>query len=105
MPIPDDLHELAQPWYSNLLSVVAQIGLFGEIIPEEEFDGWLKIADAFSNVSLKQSFVDRIRDALARHLFVISDEIKKLGVECHLPARGRKRTPRWLYSAGTQQPK
>ena len=76
---PDDLHDLAQPWYANLLNAAGRQGPFGEIMPEEEFYGWLKIADAFDIVALEQSFVDRIRDAVARHPFISSEEIKKLG--------------------------
>ncbi|MEK7875308.1 MAG: glycine/sarcosine/betaine reductase complex component C subunit beta [Pseudomonadota bacterium] len=76
---PDELHDLAQPWYTNLLIAAGRQGPFGEIMPEEEFYGWLKIADAFDIVSLEQSFVDRIRDAVARRPFISSDEIKKLG--------------------------
>jgi len=76
---PDELHDLAQPWYTNLLNAAARQGPFGEIMPEEEFYGWLKIADAFDLVALEQSFVDRIRDAVARHPFISSEEVTKLG--------------------------
>lgn len=76
---PDELHDLAQPWYTNLLKAAGRQGPFGEIMPEDEFYGWLKIADAFDIVSLEPGFVDRIRDAVARHPFISSEEIKKLG--------------------------
>jgi len=76
---PDDLHDLAQPWYTNLLNAAGRQGPFGEIMPEEEFYAWLKIADAFDIVALEQSFVDRIRDAVARHPFISGEEVTKLG--------------------------
>ena len=76
---PDDLHDLAQPWHANLLNAVGRQGPFGEIMPEEEFYAWLKIADAFDIVALEQSFVDRIRDAVARHPFISGEEVRKLG--------------------------
>lgn len=76
---PDDLHDLAQPWYANLLNAAGRQGPFGEIMPEEEFYAWLKIADAFDIVALEQSFVDRIRDAVARHPFISGEEVRKLG--------------------------
>jgi betaine reductase len=76
---PDELNDLAQPWYTNPLNAAGRQGPFGEIMPEEEFYGWLKIADAFDLVALEQSFVDRIRDAVAQHPFISSEEIKKLG--------------------------
>jgi len=76
---PDDLHDLAQPWYANLLNAAGRQGRFGDIMPEEEFYAWLKIADAFDIVALEQSFVDRIRDAVARHPFISGEEVRKLG--------------------------
>lgn len=76
---PDDLHDLEQPWYANPLNAARRQGLFGEIIPEEQFYGWLKIADAFDLVSLEQSFVDRIRDEVTQHPFISGEEAKKLG--------------------------
>jgi hypothetical protein len=51
---PDDLHGRAQPWYRNLLTGAQRQGPFGEIMPQEEFYGWLKIADPFDAVSLEQ---------------------------------------------------
>jgi glycine/sarcosine/betaine reductase complex component C subunit beta len=76
---PDDLHDLEQPWYTNPVNAGRRQGPFGEIMPEEEFYGWLKIADAFDIVSLEQSFVDRIRDAVTQHPFIGSEEARKLG--------------------------
>jgi hypothetical protein len=76
---PDDLHDLAQPWYSNPIESARRHGPFGEIMPEEEFYGWLKIADPFDCVSLEQSFVDRIRDAVTQHQFISDEAAKKLG--------------------------
>ena len=76
---PDELHDLAQPWYTNLLSAAGRQGPFGEIMPEEEFYAWLRIADAFDLVALEQSFVDRIRGAVARHPLFSGEEVRKLG--------------------------
>ena len=75
---PDDLHNLKQPWYANPVKAARQ-GPFGEIMPEEEFYGWLKIADPFDSVSLVQSFVDRIRDAVIRHPFINAEDANMLG--------------------------
>src|SRR5262245_31565574 len=44
---PDTLHQLEQPWYTHLLDNAGRYGPFGEIMPEEEFYGWIKIADDF----------------------------------------------------------
>ncbi len=75
---PDDLHGIPQPWYKNPLPDAKRHGPFGEIMPEEEFYGWLKIADEFDLLWLEASFLDRIREAVARHPFVAPAEMKKL---------------------------
>ena len=76
---PDELSGVPQPWHSHLLSAGGRHGPFGEIMPEEEFYGWMKVADECDIVSLESAFLDRIRDALARHRFVGDEEITKLG--------------------------
>lgn len=76
---PDDLHGLAQPWHVNLLGAAQRQGPFGEILPEDEFYGWLKIADASDIVSLEQSFAGRVAKTLARQPLITSEDIKKLG--------------------------
>ncbi|HYC49223.1 MAG TPA: glycine/sarcosine/betaine reductase complex component C subunit beta [Burkholderiales bacterium] len=76
---PDDLLGLAQPWHANPLGEPRRHGPFGEILPEDEFYGWLKIADACHIVALEHSFVGRIRDALAHHPLTGEDDLKKLG--------------------------
>jgi betaine reductase len=76
---PDELSRVPQPWYRNLLSPSDRTGPFGEIMPEEEFLGWLKIADESDIVALERSFLGRIHDGVARHRFVSSEDLKKLG--------------------------
>jgi glycine/sarcosine/betaine reductase complex component C subunit beta len=76
---PDDLHGVAQPWHANLLSNPQREGPYGEVLPEEEFYGWLKIADATDVVALEQSFVARITDSMLRHPLIVADDIKTLG--------------------------
>lgn len=76
---PDDLHRHPQPWYGHLLAVAKREGPFGEMVPEEEFYAWLKLADVFNCVSLEKGFVDGVREAVARHPFVGGDDIQRLG--------------------------
>lgn len=76
---PDDLRNLAQPWHKNLLSGCDRRGPFGEIMPEEEFYGWLKIADESDIVCLETSFLDRIRDSIAAHPLLTRDDLTRLG--------------------------
>ena len=76
---PDELHGISQPWHAHLLENPCRHGPFGEIMPEEEFYGWIKIADDFDLVWLETGFVDRIRGRVGSHPFVGPQEIQKLG--------------------------
>ncbi len=76
---PDDLLDVPKPWYENLLSDGKRDGAFGEIMPEDEFYGWLKVADDFDLVWLDPQFVEQIKDKFASHPFVSEAWAKKLG--------------------------
>lgn len=60
---PDELRELPRPWYENL-SDGGREGKYGEIYPEEEFYGVLKIADSFQLVELEEEFARKIKTVL-----------------------------------------
>ena len=52
---PDDLiHKIPSPWYKNLLPKASRWGAFGEIMPEEEFYGMMKICDEFDVFLLEE---------------------------------------------------
>jgi len=76
---PDELHTVPKPWYEHPLQDGARRGLFGEIMPEDEFYGWMKAADDFDLLWLESQFVDQIRDAFAAHPFIGEAQIEKLG--------------------------
>jgi betaine reductase len=76
---PDDLNSIPKPWYRNPMEAASRDGSFGEIMPEEEFYGWMKAADDFDLLWLDPRFVDGIRDRFAAHPFVSQQMVKKLG--------------------------
>jgi len=76
---PDDLHEVPSPWYDHPLDKPSRDGPFGEIMPQEEFYGWIKIADDFDLVWLAKGFIDQIRDRIASHALIRPEDIQKLG--------------------------
>jgi glycine/sarcosine/betaine reductase complex component C subunit beta len=76
---PDSLHAIPQPWYSHPVSQARSHGPFGEIFPEEELFGWLKIADDFNLVWLTPELIERVRPALSRSPFLQAEDLKKLG--------------------------
>lgn len=76
---PDDLVNVPKPWYENLLSNGNRYGAFGEIMPEDEFYGWSKVADEFDLLWLNPQFIEQIKDKFAAHPFVSEAWVKKLG--------------------------
>jgi len=76
---PDELNTIPKPWYEHLLPDGRRHGPFGEIMPEEEFYGWLKGADDFDLLWLDRDFVGRVREKFAAHLFIREPQVKKLG--------------------------
>ena len=76
---PDELHSIAKPWYKNLLQDGKRYGPFGEIMPEEQFYGWMKIADDFDLLLLDPKFVDQIRGLFSSHPCTDEAMVKKLG--------------------------
>jgi betaine reductase len=75
---PDTLATLPQPWFAHP-SDGGRWGPHGEIMPEEEFYGLLKICDVFELVRLEAGFVEAIRPALQAHALLTADDLKCLG--------------------------
>ena len=44
---PDRLNSIGRPWYGHLVGDASRYGPYGEIMPEEEFLGLMKLADDF----------------------------------------------------------
>lgn len=76
---PEALGDLPLPWYAHLLEGASAQGRHGELMSEEIFYGFLKVADDFSQVTLELAFLEEIKEALHQHpLFLATDE-KRLG--------------------------
>jgi hypothetical protein len=76
---PDALHTIPQPWYAHPIQGAQPQGKFGEILSEEEFFGWLKIADDFDLVWLEPEFLEKIRPQVSHSPFLKEGDLKKLG--------------------------
>ena len=76
---PDELNNIPKPWYEHRNQDGKRQGPFGEIMPEDEFYGWLKIADDFDLLWLDSHFIDQIRGKFAAHPFIGKAQLKKLG--------------------------
>jgi betaine reductase len=75
---PDTLASLPQPWFTHMTQGT-RWGPHGEIMPEEEFYGLLKICDMFDLVQLEAGFVEDIRPALQVHPLLSAADLERLG--------------------------
>jgi len=76
---PDDLLHISNPWYEHPIPNASRRGCFGEIMPEEEFYGMMKICDEFELILLEEEFLLGIASRLKEHVLFDSDDIGKLG--------------------------
>lgn len=75
---PDDLSQIPSPWHKNLVPNGSRWGSFGEIMPEEEFYGMLKICDEFQMLMLENSFLEEISLKLKGHPLFTNEDINKI---------------------------
>ena len=64
---PEKLRQVEKPWYENPLEGGSREGKLGEIMPQDEFIGLIKIVDVFDLVSLSKEFTDMIKAKLQAH--------------------------------------
>ncbi|WP_407312259.1 glycine/sarcosine/betaine reductase complex component C subunit beta [Desulfosporosinus sp. SB140] len=75
---PEDLKSIPKPWYENLLQP-KRFGEFGEIMPEQEFFGLMKLVDTFDLVFLAEDFTAELKKDLVKHPLLTDKEIEGLG--------------------------
>ncbi len=75
---PEQLSAVTEPWYANPVPG-SRDGKLGEIMPQEEFIGMLKLADAFDLVKLEKDFCSLAKATLSQHPLFSDDEVAKLG--------------------------
>lgn len=64
---PEQLREIPRPWLNNAIEEANRFGKFGEIMPQDEFYGLMKISDVFDLVVLAEEFANEIREKLSSH--------------------------------------
>ena len=64
---PDDLKAVQKPWFKNHQGSGDRFGPFGEIMPEVEFYGWMKMSDQFDLMLLEEHFLTEARELMADH--------------------------------------
>ena len=75
---PDELLKTPRPWH-GLNGESPRWNPHGEIMPEEEFYGLLKIGDSFDLVWLAEDFIKDISATVADHPLISGDDLGKLG--------------------------
>mgnify|MGYP000886977105 CR=1 FL=1 len=75
---PEELKTLEQPWYDKKLSDGSRTGRFGEIMPQDEFIGLIKIVDVFDLVKLTKEFSKEIKEKLNNHPLISDDLVSRL---------------------------
>lgn len=83
---PDDLRGIEMPWYEHPIADASRFGDFGEIMPENELLGMVKIVDAFDLVMLEEGFLASVREQLAQHPLLTEEDLKRLGDGANLEA-------------------
>lgn len=63
----DELKQIPRPWHDKPVAKAARGGRFGEIMPEDEFYGLMKICDSFDLVVLETSFAADVKAKLEKH--------------------------------------
>ncbi|MGI6678347.1 MAG: glycine/sarcosine/betaine reductase complex component C subunit beta [Dehalobacterium sp.] len=82
---PDALKDIPRPWYQAPVSGASREGKYGEIMPEDEFIGLMKIVDVFDLVVLEEKFQENVQEKLSAHR--ILGDIKDLDKLSKNPAQ------------------
>lgn len=76
--LPKSLEQIAKPWYENGLKGVTRFGKMGEIMPEDEFYGVMKLVDSFDLVLIETEFAAEVKAKLAAHPAFAGMNLSKL---------------------------
>jgi len=76
--LPDELNNIPRPWYKNLIADAKAEGKMGEIVPQDELYGVMKICDTFDLVMLEKEFSDNVKEKLSKKAYFSEQEIAKI---------------------------
>lgn len=75
---PSDLEDINIPWFGLDAKTKDRYGRFGEIMPQDEFIGLIKMSDSFDLVLLNKKFTENIKLKLLSHTLFVEADIAKL---------------------------
>ncbi|MBT9155602.1 MAG: Glycine/sarcosine/betaine reductase complex component C subunit beta [Firmicutes bacterium] len=73
-----ELDALPKPWYQNGIKEASRFAPYGEIMPEDEFYGIMKLVDSFDLVLLEADFAAAVREKLTQHPGFKGADLSKL---------------------------
>jgi glycine/sarcosine/betaine reductase complex component C subunit beta len=76
---PTDLGRLSRPWWRGNSDEASRFGHFGEIMPQDDFLGLMRIVDDFHLLWLEERFCERVRSDLVHHPLIRGTDLEKLG--------------------------
>jgi betaine reductase len=76
---PDALARLERPWWKHDGPPAQRSGALGEIMPEAEFLGLMRMCDDFELFLIERAFCGQIRSELERHPLIRPADLEKLG--------------------------
>lgn len=83
---PEKLWDIEQPWFRNPLNSAARFGQCGEIMPQAEFYGLMKIVDEFELIEFDCRFISKIGENLKKHPLITEADLTRLGTGIELSA-------------------
>src|SRR6056297_1021499 len=75
---PEKLKEYDMPWFDKESPIKERFGQYGEIMPQDEFIGLMKMADAFDLVKLEKKFAAEVKQKLQKHPLFDETDIEKI---------------------------
>ncbi len=76
---PEQLGEMPRPWFGKNVDNSNRFGKFGEIMPQDEFYGLMKISDVFDLVILESTFAEEVKEKLSKHPLIAEKAEKIVG--------------------------
>lgn len=75
---PEELAARKRPWNNENVEGANRFGKFGEIMPQDEFYGLIKISDVFDLVKLEKGFTAKVKEKFNAHP-VLKTRVEALG--------------------------
>lgn len=75
---PEELGLRKRPWHNEKVEGANRFGKFGEIMPQDEFYGLMKVSDSFDLVKLEKNYTERVKEKFLVHP-ILSIKAEALG--------------------------